>query len=145
MDFPQALETARRDALETGLAGRLAFLPGDFMEHSFPPGQDVVLLFNIIHGFSREANRSLVRKALDALRPGGRLYILDQFTALQKGSRVARFIPLMVGLNLLSEIGGTSYGIDDVKEWCGPGAAVRRKRVGLPGVGLVEVVAGGYA
>jgi SAM-dependent methyltransferase len=139
MDFPQAVVHAGRGVQDAGLAGRISFLPGDFMNTPFPPGQDVLLMFNIIHGFSPETNRLLIQRAFDALQPGGRIYILDQFQSPSKGSPVSRFIPLMVGLNLLNEIGGNVYSMEEIRAWCGARTLVRNHRVGLPGVGLAEI------
>ena len=139
MDFPQAVVHAGRGVQDAGLAGRISFLPGDFMNTPFPPGQDVLLMFNIIHGFSPETNRLLIHRAFDALQPGGRIYILDQFQSPSKGSPVSRFIPLMVGLNLLNEIGGNVYSMEEIRAWCGARTLVRNHRVGLPGVGLAEI------
>ena len=139
MDFPQALAHARPLVAAAGLAGRCTLLEGDFTTHPFPPGQDVVLLFNVIHGFDREGNYRLVQRSLDALCPGGRIYILDQFDAAGRGSQLARFMPLMVGLNLLSEIGGTVYSVEDVRKWSDGRASLTKHRTALPGVTLVEL------
>ena len=77
--------------------------------------------------------------SLEALRPGGKLLVLDQMRDEgPSSSSLARFIPLMVGLNLLNEIGGTAYSIAEVKSWC-EGHNVRQVKVRLPGVALVEI------
>ncbi len=139
MDFPPAIAHARRFADAAGLGARCTFLAGDFTAQPFPPGQDAVLLFNIIHGFDGEGNYRLVQRALDALRPGGRIYILDQFASEARGSQLARFIPLMVGLNLLNEIGGTVYSVEDVGKWAGSRASLTVHHTALPGVTLITL------
>jgi hypothetical protein len=98
------------------------------------------LLFNVIHGMTEDQNRELISRALAALRPGGRLYILDQMKWPGRGgTRLSRFIPQMVGLNLVNETGGTVYDVGRVKEWCGVASNLRQWPLRrMPGVSLVE-------
>jgi 2-hydroxy-4-(methylsulfanyl)butanoate S-methyltransferase len=44
LDFPQTVETAKRYALDAGLAGRVAHLAGNAMTTQWPAGHDVVLM-----------------------------------------------------------------------------------------------------
>ena len=108
------------------------------MNCDLPQSQDAILLFNIVHGFTEEENRSLVGRAMGALKRGGKLYILDQLRGDRKRSKLSRFMPLMVGLNLLNETGGNSYSFEEVESWCGLATRIRRKRLRLPCVVLVE-------
>jgi SAM-dependent methyltransferase len=139
MDFAPALALASNFARESGVAGRVELLAGNFLTDPLPPAQDVVLMFNIIHGLSDAENRTLLARALAALRPGGKLFILDQMRQNGKSSSpIAQFIPLMVGLNLLNEIGGSVYSTEEITEWCN-GYTVRQLKLRLPGVALIEV------
>jgi hypothetical protein len=140
MDFSPVLRVAEEFIREAHLADRVATHARDFMRQSIPEGADVILMFNIIHGLSPEENVALVGRALEALTPGGRLYILDQLKGQADASGLGRFLPLMVGINLLNEIGGTAYGVNDVEEWCGGRGRVRRVRLRFPGVTLLEIV-----
>ena len=140
MDFGPALAHAFAFAQESGVAERVELLAGNFLTDPLPPGQDVVLMFNVIHGLSEAENSKLIGRALAALRPGGKLFILDQMRDERSGSSpLSQFIPLMVGLNLVNEIGGTAYSVGEVTSWCG-GRRVRKLRLRLPGVALVEVL-----
>jgi hypothetical protein len=118
---------------------RVSFRAADLLRDSIPGGQDVLLMFNLIHGFTAAENASLMRRALGSMNPGGRLFILDQFREERAERGVARFIPLMMGLHLLNESGGGTYAPDEVAAWCNGARRVRRRRLGLPGVGLLEV------
>lgn len=139
MDFPPALEHASRFIQEAGVAGRVDVRGGNFLMEPLPPEQDVVLMFNIIHGLSEAENRALVGRALAALRPGGKLFILDQMREENsRASSLARFIPLMVGVNLLNEVGGTTYSVGQVRAWCGS-RQIKRVRLRMPGVVLMEI------
>lgn len=139
VDFPGALRHATRFIESDHLTQRIDLLEADFIKSSLPGKQDGILLFNVIHGFTEPENSDLICRALEALSPGGKIFILDQFRESGGGSKLSRFIPLMVGLNLLNETGGTTYSVEQIKEWCGSAVAVRYHRLHLPGIGLVEL------
>ncbi len=141
LDFAPALAHASDFARESGVAERVELRAGNFLAEPLPAQQDTVLMFNIIHGLSEAENRVLVARAIAALRPGGRLFILDQMRGeTSRDSLLSRFIPLMVGLNLLNEVGGTAYSVGQVASWC-EGHRVRWLKLRLPGVTLAEVSA----
>jgi hypothetical protein len=104
---------------------------------TFSGNTDAVFLFNVVHGFEAEENASLIARCVDALRPGGRLFILDQFAGSHGGSALARLIPLMVGVNLLSETGGRCYAVREVFGWLAGLRRVRLVKLRVPGVGLI--------
>jgi len=140
MDFAGAVQHAQTGVDEAGLSSRVRVVASDFMKSDLPMDMDCVLLFNIIHGFTEEENLKLVGRAFHTLRPGGKLFILDQMKGDPVRSHLARFVPLMVGLNLLNEIGGNTYSYDQVRSWCSESSSVKRHRLRIPGVTLVEVV-----
>lgn len=140
LDFPGSVMWGRQIMAAEQADDLLEYLPADLFTMPFPSDQDVVLLFNIVHGLTPEQNVSVIRRALDALREGGKLFILDQCLEGKRRSDLARLIPLMVGLNLLSEIGGRTYSAEEIIAWCSAARSVRRRRISLPGVTLIEAV-----
>ena len=140
MDFGPALKVAGKCVREVGMEKRVRMLEGDILHTPIPSQADCVLLFNVIHGFTAEQNRDLIARTLAALRPGGKMYILDQLKNDRGGSGLGRFIPLMVGLNLLNESGGTAYRSEQVQGWCAAASSTRLRRLRLPGLTLVEAV-----
>jgi SAM-dependent methyltransferase len=139
VDFAEALQYTRSILQEEMMDDRVTLLPGDCTKMNFQSGVDAVLMFNLIHGFSEQENQALIQCALNALKRGGKIFILDQMKEKERASSLARFTPLMVGLNLLNEIGGNAYTFEQVKMWCAGAAKVSRLRLRLPGVTLVEV------
>ncbi len=139
MDFPAVIPIASTLLKAERMEDRVRLTAGDILTQPFLPGQDVIFMFNIIHGFTPEENRRLVGRALKALRPGGSLYILDQLRSPGRGSRLSRFIPLMVGVNLLNEIGGYAYSEEEVKEWCKGARRTKAMRLRFPGLTLFQV------
>jgi hypothetical protein len=141
MDFAPALERAA--AMHDGTCpGGIEFAAGDILTGDLPGGRDAVFMFNIVHGFDEETNMHLIARAWKTLRGGGNLYILDQMTGTGHRSLLSRFIPLMVGLNLLNEIGGSSYSVSQIREWCRGASRFRVMPLRFPGVTLIE--AGGW-
>jgi len=140
MDFELALRHTSEIVKAEGMSERISVLEGDFTKNELPPNQDCILMFNIIHGLSEEENQRLIAKSFDALNAGGRLFILDQMKEKKSRSGLAEFLPLMVGLNLLNEIGGNVYAVDAVKGWCSGFSSVNKHTLRLPGVTLVEAV-----
>ena len=141
MDFAPALERAA--ALHDGAsADGIEFAPGDILTAELPGERDAVFLFNIVHGFDVETNRQLIARASKTLRSGGNLYILDQMTGTRHLSLLSRFMPLMVGLNLLNEIGGSAYSVSQIRTWCAGASRFRVMPLRFPGVTLIE--AGGW-
>jgi len=140
MDFPPALRITSTLVKAGGMVARIRLVEGNILLDPFPPEQDAVFMFNILHGFKPEEDRRLIARAFDALRDGGTLYILEQFRMEKGGSRLSRFIPLMVGLNLLNEIGGCVYSTEEVREWCAAARRVKSIKLRFPGVTLFKIV-----
>jgi len=102
---------------------------------------DAVLAFNIIHGFDSGTNDRFVRSIVNSLVSGGIVYFLDQFK--KNGTRGVRSVlPLAVGINLMNEIGGSVYGVEELKAWCARAglSSFRHRELLLPGVGLASAV-----
>jgi hypothetical protein len=138
-DLPPALSRTDEIIREYGLSDRIELLPCDITTESLEPAcHDAVLLFNIVHGFGPETNRMILGKARTALKPGGALFILDQFKR-ERSSGADRLLPLMVGINLLNEIGGTVYDVEEVANWCVEAGfgRIKSRRLSLPGVGVL--------
>ena len=140
IDFPEALHHSRAIIEAEAMSGRVALLSADFTLAELPASQDCVLMFNIIHGFTESENRTLIGRALASLNSGGKLYILDQLRDKERKRGLSQFMPRMVGLNLLNEIGGSTYSYEQVKNWCSAAKKVEKLKVRLPGMSLVEVV-----
>jgi predicted O-methyltransferase YrrM len=115
-DSAQALEVARRQVEAAGLGGRIDFVAGDFLADELPSGYDVLLLFNILHGFTPEQNQVLLHKTAGALAPGGRIAVLEQLTGAG-GSRANRAINGLLAFSFFLTLGGQVYGLEELSGW----------------------------
>jgi ubiquinone/menaquinone biosynthesis C-methylase UbiE len=104
-----------REVIEReGMSERVRFQVGDFLSDDLGSGYDAALYFNIVHNFSEDDNRRVLRKVFDALAPGGRIAVWDMFKE-PGGERDA--LPALMALHMMVASGGTSYLIDEVEAW----------------------------
>lgn len=77
VDLPAALEAGRRLAREMGHAELVEHRAGNLLTDDLEPGQDVVVLSQILHHFKAEQNLAVLRKAFAALESGGTLVVWE--------------------------------------------------------------------
>jgi len=77
VDFPGVEKIARELIQQAGLDDRIAFVPGDAREVSWPRAQDVVLMSYLLSAVGESAAEELLARACKTLVPGGRLLVHD--------------------------------------------------------------------
>lgn len=120
-------------------ASRVSFLSGDFMKDNIPNHVDVILAFNIIHGFNPSENEMLAQKVYASLNPGGIFIILDQIKGIGGDSQLSKATTSYMALNLLHEAGGKTYSqseINNIAQKVGFGKT-ELKKLHAPGFGLM--------
>jgi ubiquinone/menaquinone biosynthesis C-methylase UbiE len=80
LDLPPVIRIGRELIEQQGAAGRVATLPGDYRTTPFPPGNDAVLFFGMMHQESAESIQTLLLKAYACMNPGAVVYVLDMMT-----------------------------------------------------------------
>ena len=130
-DQPEVVQLAKK---RHGAA--LRYLEGDFHEvEGFGGPYDLVLLCNIVHGETDEANASLVQRAARSLRPGGRLAIRDNFMD-DENDGPARAV--FFGMTMLLYTEGQSPTLAQVERWF-EAAGLTGARVDVVGAQRVAV------
>jgi SAM-dependent methyltransferase len=130
LDFPGALAVGRENAAAEGMGDRVAFEPGDFLCDPLPTGYDVVLLCSIVHGLSPAENRDLLRACFAALRPGGRIVVVEQLEEPQGGQgAIGDAFLRTFSLNMFHLQGAQTYRFGEIAGWLreagfGPAEAV---------------------
>ena len=138
-DLPQALEVARETIASEHMGGRVGVQAGDFCVNELGGGYDAALLFNVLHAFSPEQNTRLLQKAARALNPGGLIVINDQIAQRVRGA-TARAVVSLQALNYLNDLGGRTYGADEIRGWLAEAGFGRPRRSRLrrtPGFALI--------
>jgi len=74
-DLPPTIEIAREILRAEGLEDTVEYVPGDYRRDSFPGPVDTVLISNVFQTESEENSLSILRRAREALRPGGTLLV----------------------------------------------------------------------
>ena len=79
-DLPEVIGLAEQTVSERGLGPRVTFVPGDF--HGIPietSAFDVVVLGHVCRTEGEELANSLISRAVNALKAGGKLIVADYF------------------------------------------------------------------
>ena len=98
-----------------GVGDRLRFQPGDFFTEALPGGVDVITMGHILHDWDVDEKRMLIRKAYEALNPGGALVVYE---AIIDDDRSKNAFGLLMSLNMLIETpGGFDYTGADCIGW----------------------------
>ncbi|MFL5383906.1 MAG: methyltransferase [Longimicrobiaceae bacterium] len=118
LDFPGALEVGRENARAEGVEERVELVAGDFLSGPLGGPYDVALLCSIVHGLSPEANTGLLRRVHDALKPGGRVVIVEQTEggAEPRGPVDDAFMRTF-SLNLYHLLGAQTWSFDEIAGW----------------------------
>lgn len=99
-DLQGVVELASQTIDERGLAERVEVRAGDFHQLAFEPAAfDLVVLGHVCRTEGDDGAAALVRKAFDALRPGGQLLIADYFT---DDHRTMQPFGVQMGLTMLA-------------------------------------------
>jgi SAM-dependent methyltransferase len=80
MDLPAVAAIASELLVQQGISNRVKTIPGDYHTALFPGGNDVVIIFGVLHQESAESVQDILRRAYSALEPGGVIYIMDMMT-----------------------------------------------------------------
>jgi ubiquinone/menaquinone biosynthesis C-methylase UbiE len=115
-DFPGVLEHTRGYARRHGVEGRSDFLPGELKQVDFGEARyDVALLGNIVHSEGERSSRELFRRLHRALRPQGRLAVID---LLPNEERSGPPQPVLFALNMLVNTeAGDTYTLAEYTAW----------------------------
>jgi len=114
LEIPAVADLGRQFVIQSGLGGRVRFLPGDYAIDPFPRGQDLVLMCNILHQEKPSEIRRLFRKAAACLVPHGWLIIHE--TVLEEGVTPTLSVAL-ASLNHLLYFGGQAYSEGQIAAW----------------------------
>jgi SAM-dependent methyltransferase len=115
IDLPEVVKTATALIGQAGMSGRVKTLAGDYHAAPFPGANDAVLFFGVLHQEKEEAVRDLLRRAYEALVPGGLVYVLDMMT---DASRTRPKFSALFSVNMaLTTDDGWVFSDEDLEGW----------------------------
>ncbi|HEX8144726.1 MAG TPA: methyltransferase [Pyrinomonadaceae bacterium] len=127
-DIPAALEIAREKIAEAGLSDRIETYSGDFFNEELPKGSDVILLSMILHDWTPEKNRAILRRCFAALPSGGALIVSELMMDDDKAGPVPA---ALMSLNMLIETEGRNYTWSEYTGWMEEAGLTEIKRVAV--------------
>ena len=139
-DLPTTEPFARKTMAGFKVEDRVDFIPGDYtkQELDFPDRYDAVWLSHILHGEDPRTAADVVRKAVSALKPGGKI-LIHEFILTENMD--APLFPALFSINMyLGTEGGQSYSqgqLSDMLEACGVGQITRHPFVGPTESGIL--------
>ena len=71
-------------AQSAGLGERLGFVAGDFFSGALPAGYDILSFIRALHDWPPDSARRLLCQARQALAPGGRVIICEEFRTVDQ-------------------------------------------------------------
>ncbi|MEP7049613.1 MAG: methyltransferase [Pseudomonadota bacterium] len=115
-DLPPVEPIAQRRIDAAGLSRRVKTAAGDFFVNALPKA-DVITMGMILHDWNLDNKKQLIRKAYDALPPGGAFIAIE---TLIDDERRENVFGLCMSLNMLIEFGKEAfdYTFADFAGWC---------------------------
>jgi len=115
LDLPPVAAIAAELITQQGMSDRVKTLPGNYHETPFPSGVDVVSFFGMLHQESPEGICNLLRKAYEALEPGGLVQVLDMMT---DATRTRPVFSALFAVNMaLTTRNGWVFSDADLQTW----------------------------
>ncbi len=113
-DLPEVAPIFEDYVAANGLDGRVTFAAGSFFQIPLPRA-DVLMMGHILHDWDLGQKKLLIRKAYEALPPGGAFVVYD---AIIDDDRSKNAFGLLMSLNMLIETpGGFDYTGADCIGW----------------------------
>lgn len=103
VDWEPVLGLAQQHAKAAGMHDRYRTIAGDAFTVDYGSGYDIVLVTNFLHHFDAATNTNLLKKVHAALKPGGRVAVLE---FVPNPDRVSPPMPAGFSLTMLAETAG---------------------------------------
>lgn len=115
IDLPEVTKVASELIDQAGMSKRVHCLPGDYHKTNFPPENDVINIFGVLHQESPESIQDILKRSSEALAPGGIINILDMMT---DETRCHPVFSALFAVNMaLTAENGWVFSNTDLKEW----------------------------
>ena len=116
VDVSAVSAVARECVAQAGLAERIECRAGDYHTDDYEPAAyDAVTIFGALHQESPEQIRGILSRAARALKPGGRIFVLDMMT---DATHTAPAFSALFAVNMaLTTENGWVFSDEELKGW----------------------------
>jgi len=123
-DLAPVIEVARENVAQQGLTERCEFREGDYFAISLPDAAfDAVVLGHVLRAEGLDGAQQLLRRAVDALRPGGLVVVADYFV---DDDRRGPLNALLLGVTMMASTpAGSTYTYAEFKSLLAAAGAER--------------------
>lgn len=129
LDLEHAVEGAHTHLANAGVAGRVTVMSGDFFG-ALPGPVDAILLKSVLHDWSDTDAVRILRRARDALAPGGRVLVVERVMPDRVENLPEHRMTARSDLNMLVALGGRERTAGDFRSLLlAAGLSVRRTLV----------------
>ncbi|HLB69042.1 MAG TPA: methyltransferase [Thermoplasmata archaeon] len=125
-DLPGVLEIAREKIREAGLESRITTVAGDFFKDEWPTGADVILFSSVLHDWSPDTSKKLLRRAAEILPTGGVVVVRELFMNDDGGGPL---YAAMSSVTMLLETEGENYSWSTYESWLRAAGFDRFRRI----------------
>ncbi|MBN2532112.1 MAG: methyltransferase domain-containing protein [Spirochaetales bacterium] len=114
-DLPGVVSIAKQLIESQGMSERVSICAGNYHTADFPWENDTVLFFGMLHQESPDDISTLFRKAYAALKPGGKVWIMDMMT---NKSHIKPVFSALFAVNMaLTTENGWVFSDAELKGW----------------------------
>jgi ubiquinone/menaquinone biosynthesis C-methylase UbiE len=116
IDFPHVLEEAKAQAQKHGVDSRIEYSPADLTTVELPATQfDVAVVSHVFRILGAEVTQRLIRECYSALKPGGRLIVVETY---KEPVHDQKLFPHIISVNMLVNTRhGDAFASQQMCQW----------------------------
>jgi ubiquinone/menaquinone biosynthesis C-methylase UbiE len=116
IDFPEVLARTQVYAAQHGVAQRMEYQPADLESVELPAACfDLIFASHTFRVLGMETTQRLIEQSYQALKPGGRLVIVETYNNPEEAEKL---FPHIVSLNMLVNTrSGDAFSLQQMRDW----------------------------
>ncbi len=139
IDWAGVIPITQKVASRCGVADRFRFVAGDLSEAEFGSGHAIATAGHILHSEGEARSRLLLKRAFDALAPGGTMAIAE---ILVVADRTAPLPGLIFSINMLvNSDQGDTFSLEAISEWLRDAGFDNIRTIEAPGLAPLLILA----
>jgi len=139
LDWKNVLAVAQSNATKFGVAVRWHAIEGSAFTEDYGEGYDAVLVTNFIHHFDEPTNVALFEKVRAALKPGGKMAVLEMAV---NEDRISPPMPAMFAMTMLTTTpAGDAFSLGEIERMCTGAGLKDVVHHAVPGTGQTVTIA----